>query len=144
MKKALVVITVITLLFSMVTCFAETANVEIKVKLNGEEVVFDQGPILVNEKPMLPIRAIFEKMGAFVNWDNETETAMAVKGDIVVMIQIGNEKMFKIGEAIELETPAMLVNDRTLIPVEAVAAIWDCDVEWNSEINEVIITEKAE
>jgi len=144
MKKVLVVITVITLLFSMVTCFAETTNAEIKVKLNDEEVVFDQGPIIVNEKPMLPIRAIFEKMGAFVNWDNDTETAMAVKGDIVVMIQIGNEKMFKLGEAIELETPAMLVNDRTLLPADAVATIWDLDIKWNSEANEIIITEKAE
>jgi len=144
MKKVLVVITVITLLFSMVTCFAETTNAEIKVKLNDEEVVFDQGPIIVNEKPMLPIRAIFEKMGAFVNWDNDTETAMAVKGDIVVMIQIGNEKMFKLGEAIELETPAMLVNDRTLLPADAVATIWDLDIKWNSEANEIIIKEKAE
>ena len=141
MKKVLATITVITLLFSMLTCFAETANAEIKVKLKGEEVVFDQGPILVNEKPMIPLRAVFEKMGASISWDNSTETVLAMCGDTIVMIQIGNEKMFKLDEAIVLETPAMLVNDRTLIPIHAISDIWGCNIEWNSETNEVVITD---
>ena len=59
--------------------------------------------------------------------------------DTIVMIQIGNEKMFKLDEAIVLETPAMLVNDRTLIPIHAISDIWGCNIEWNSETNEVVI-----
>ena len=141
MKKVLATITVITLLFSMLTCFAETANAEIKVKLKGEEVVFDQGPILVNEKPMIPLRAVFEKMGASISWDNSTETVLAMCKDTIVMIQIGNEKMFKLDESIVLETPAMLVNDRTLIPIHVVTDVWGSNIEWNSETNEVIITD---
>lgn len=139
MKKVLAIITAITLLFSVATCFAETADTEIRVKLNGEEVAFDQGPILVDEKPMIPLRAVFEKMGASISWDNDTETVVAMCRDTIVMIQIGNEKMFKLDEAIVLETPAMLVNDRTLIPVHAITDIWGCNIEWNSETNEVVI-----
>lgn len=143
MKKVLVVMTIVALILSMATCFAE-ADSAIKVTVNGEELTFDQGPVLVEETPMVPMRAVFEKLGAFVNWDNDTETATAIKENSVVMIQIGNEKMFKASEAIVLDTPAMLVNDRTLIPVQAVAAAFDCDVQWNSETNEITITEKAE
>ena len=141
MKKVLAIITVITLLFSVVTCFAEATNTEIKVILNGEEVVFDQGPILVNEKPMIPLRAVFEKMGASISWDNDTETVMAICRDTIVMLQIDNEKMFKLDEAIVLETPAMLVNDRTLIPIHAISDVWGSDIEWNRETNEVLITD---
>ena len=139
MKKVLAIITLITLLFSVVTCFAETANAEIKVELNGEEVAFDQGPILVDEKPMIPLRAVFEKMGASVSWDNSTETVVAMCKDTIVMLQIGNEKLFKLDEVIVLETAPMLVNDRTLIPIHAISDIWGCDIEWNSETNEVVI-----
>ena len=90
------------------------------------------------------MRAIFEKLGAFVNWDNETKTATAIKGNSVVMIQIDNEKMFNGSEAIELEIPAILLNDRTLIPVHAVQLSMNCDVVWDSEAGTVTITEKAE
>ena len=80
-------------------------------------------------------------MGASVSWDNSTETVMAMCRGTVVMLQINNEKMFKLDEVIVLETPPMLVNDRTLIPIHAISDVWGCDIEWNSETNEVVITD---
>ena len=143
MKKLLIAMTVIALVFSMTTCFAADAENGIRVTVENKEISFDQGPVLVGEKPMVPMRAVFEAAGAYVAWDNDTETATAIKDSTVVMIQIGNEKLFKGSEAIVLETPAMLLNDRTLIPLEAVAKALDCDVQWNSETKEIVITYKA-
>ena len=143
MKKFLVLLTVVALVFSFVTVFAD-ANEEIKVVVDGEAVTFDQGPVLVEDAPMVPLRAIFEKMGAFVNWDNDTETAVIISQDTVTMLQIGNNKIFKSGEAIEITKAPVLLNDRTLIPVEAVALIYSCDVQWDSEKMEVSITKKVE
>lgn len=114
---------------------------EITVKIDGKEVVFpDQKPILKNDRTMVPMRAIFEALGADVLWDNDTNTAMAKKGDVYILIQIGNTKLIKNNENVELDVPAMLLNDRTLVPVRAISEALECKVEWVEETLEVVIS----
>ena len=114
---------------------------EITVKIDGVEVVFpDQKPILHNDRTMVPMRAIFEALGADVAWDNDTNTAMAKRGDIYILIQIDNTKLVKNNETVELDVPAMLVNDRTLVPVRAISEAFECKVDWVDETLEVLVT----
>lgn len=114
---------------------------EITVKIDGVEVVFpDQKPILYNDRTMVPMRAIFEALGADVAWDNDTNTAMAKRGDIYILIQIDNTKLIKNNETVELDVPAMLVNDRTLVPVRAISEAFECKVDWVEETLEVLVT----
>lgn len=114
---------------------------EITVKIDGVEVVFpDQKPILHNDRTMVPMRAIFEALGADVAWDNDTNTAMAKRGDIYIFIQIDNTKLVKNNETVELDVPAMLVNDRTLVPVRAISEAFECKVDWVDETLEVLVT----
>ena len=121
----------------------ETSDV-IKVTINGKAVEFDQQPILVNDRTLVPLRAIFEELGATVTWDNDTNTAHAFKGDIFVSVQIDNNILFKNNEQIELDVPAMLVNDRTLVPIRAISEAFECTVDWVEENNEVVITYEEE
>ncbi len=117
---------------------------EITVKIDGTEVVFpDQKPILHNDRTMVPMRAIFEALGADVVWDNDINTAMAKKGDVYILIQIGNTKLIKNNENVELDVPAMLLNDRTLVPVRAISEALECKVDWVEETLEVVITTDA-
>lgn len=122
---------------------SQNANGEIDgvtVKIDGKVVEFDQEPIIINDRTMVPLRAIFEELGAVVTWENETNTAIAFKEDTTVSVQINNNRMFKNSEIIELDVAPMLVSDRTLVPVRAVSEAFECDVEWNEENLEVIIT----
>ena len=122
---------------------SQNANGEIDgvtVKIDGKVVEFDQAPIIINDRTMVPLRAIFEELGAVVTWENETNTAIAFKEDTTVSVQINNNRMFKNSEIIELDVAPMLVSDRTLVPVRAVSEAFECDVEWNEENLEVIIT----
>lgn len=112
----------------------------VTVKIDGETVEFDQAPIVVNDRTMVPLRAIFEKLGAVVTWENETNTAIAFKEDITVSVQINNNRMFKNSEIIELDVAPMLVSDRTLVPVRAISEAFECSVDWDEENLEVIIT----
>ncbi len=113
---------------------------EITVKIDGVEVVFpDQKPILHNDRTMVPLRAIFEALGADVAWDNDTNTAMAKRGDIYILVQIDNTKLIKNNETVELDVPAMLLNDRTLVPVRAISEAFECKVDWVEETLEVLI-----
>ncbi len=113
----------------------------ITVKIDGVEVVFpDQKPILHNDRTMVPLRAIFEALGAEVAWDNDTNTAIAKRGDIYILVQIDNNKLIRNNDVIELDVPAMLLNDRTLVPVRAISEAFGCNVEWVEETLEVVVT----
>ena len=114
---------------------------KITVKVNGEEVQFDQSPILYRDRTMVPMRAIFEKLGAAVSWDGALQTASGVKGGSNVSVVIGNSNIFKNDKIISFDVPSFVLNGRTLVPVRAVAESFDCKVDWDGKANTVIITQ---
>lgn len=105
-------------------------NTGISVYVNGERIKFDVKPVLINSRTMVPLRAIFEALGATVTWDDVTSTAKGVLDSNVVEITIGANQMYKNGEAKELDSPAAMISSRTLVPVRAIAESFDCIVNW--------------
>ena len=89
---------------------------------------------------MVPMRVIFEALGAEVSWDEETQMVQGTKDGIVVQLQIGSTLMFKNGNEILLDVPPQIMDDRTLVPVRAVAEDFDANVQWDANSNTVIIT----
>lgn len=136
MKKIICLLLCLVTVFSFATCFAED---DVKVIVNGKEVVFDQKPIIDNNRTLVPLRAIFEALGASVGWDNDTNSVIATKDDTVIFMQIGHNKLFKNNEAIELDVPPKLVNDRTLVPVRAIAESFNLNVSWDDATQTVTI-----
>lgn len=117
---------------------------EISVILNDSKLEFDQPPVTHNYRTMVPIRKIVEALGAEVSWNNDTETASITKGSINVKITIGNSTIYSNGREIITDTPAMILNDRTLVPVRFISEIFGCAVDWNEESKTVSITEHSE
>ena len=116
----------------------------IKVVLNGEELIFDVPPQLINDRTMVPMRKIFESLGADVKWEGESQTITATKDDIVIIMQIDNVIITVKGVDIELDVPPQLIDSRTLVPVRAVAEGLDVVVGWDDETNTVILTKDME
>ncbi len=112
---------------------------KITVTLNGDEIAFDQPPVIVNDRTLVPLRAIFEALGAEVDWDGDTRTVTATKADTQIKMTISKSEMLKNSESITLDVPPQIVNDRTLVPVRAIAESFDCDVDWNGDTRTVII-----
>ena len=69
MKRVLSMILVVALTLSLCLPVVYAEDNSIKVLLNGEYVNFDVEPQLVNGRTMVPFRAIFEAMGATVEWN---------------------------------------------------------------------------
>lgn len=111
----------------------------ISVFVNDEKINFDVNPMLINSRTMVPVRAIFEALGATVTWDNNTQTAKGVLDGVIVEITIGSTNLLKNGETVELDSPAVIVSGRTLVPVRAIAESYDCDVTWYGETQVVEI-----
>ena len=117
MKKrkvvSLLLALVMTLSIFSISVFAENG---IKVLLDGQELVFDVPAQLINNRTMVPMRKIFEAMGANVDWNGDTQTVTATKDDITVIMQIDNKVINVNGENITLDVPPQLVDSRTLVP----------------------------
>jgi len=124
----------------ILTVISPDYKTPIRVLLNGRPIQFDQPPIIQNGRTLVPLRAIFEAMGATVEWDQATKTVTAMRGTDIVKMTVGNSVMTKNGEKITLDVPPQVVNNRTLVPARAVAESFGADVKWDGSTRTVIIT----
>ena len=119
--------------------FSEPDKSEIKVTLNGKKLSFDQPPVIENGRTLVPLRAIFEALGAEIAWDSETQTIRAIRYGTYVELQIGSNEMKVNSEIKVLDVPAKTINDRTMVPARAIAEAFGCSVSWDADNNAVII-----
>lgn len=105
---------------------------EITVWLDGEMFDFDVPPVIEEGRTLVPMRVIFEALGAKVDWQQDTYTAVAVKGDTKIEITVDNTVMYKNESEIVLDVPARLIDDRTLVPVRAVSESFNAKVDWQA------------
>lgn len=112
---------------------------DIMVTVNHIPVVFDQPPTIVSDRTLVPLRAIFEAMGASVNWDPETRTVTASRGEDNLSLVIGTNVINKNGTEIKIDVPAMIIGDRTMVPARAIAESLGASVDWNPHTRTVII-----
>ncbi|MBR5538808.1 MAG: family 43 glycosylhydrolase, partial [Clostridia bacterium] len=140
MKRILVLLMFVTV-FAVASFAAENP---ITVYLDNEAVVFDVEPQIINGRTMVPVRAIFEKLGATVTWDDTTKTATAVKGETTVSIALNAPEMTVSGNKVALDSPAVIINSRTLVPLRAVSAAFGCEVGWLSTERRVSLISNSE
>jgi hypothetical protein len=79
-------------------------------------------------------------MGANVQWNNDTQTVTATKGDTVVVLTIGNSSPTINGTQVTIDQPAIVVNGRTLAPLRFVAEAFGGSAKWDGANNTALIT----
>lgn len=105
-----------------------------KVYLNKEKVRFsDAYPFIENGRTLVPLRAVFEMLGAEVSWDNDTSTVTVKKDDKIISMAVGN-KMIKVNnEESTIDASPKLIDDRVFIPLRAFSESLGLEVNWNEE-----------
>ena len=141
MKKFVFVLSLVLILaLSSVTAFAD----EIIINIDSVKVEFNDDlgfPFIdENSRTQVPFRATLEKYGAQIDWNNESRIAIATKGDIVVEVPIDENYIVKNGEKTTVDTAARIVNGRTYLPIRAVLEAFGSEVQWDSQLNTVVIT----
>ena len=138
-KKILIALMSLGIVFN--TCaFTGYADVGITVTLNGDKIEFDVQPQLIDDRTMVPLRKIFEAMGAVVDWDNDTQTVTATKDDKVVTAKINDRNLYINGVAKTLDVPPMIIDGRTLVPARFVAESFGANVDWVDSTQTVVIS----
>lgn len=115
----------------------------IQVELNGRPLSFRVPPTLVGGRTMVPMREIFESLGAQVNWDAPTSTVTAHKGATHVRLGIGDPRATVNGRTVLLDTPAMILNGSTMVPLRFISEALGADVRWFGATQTVSITTGA-
>lgn len=137
MKKIFGIIIAIFMVLS-VNAFAEE---EIKVYIDGERIEFDTPPVLLNDRTMVPMRAIFEKLGANVKWNDEFMRAEGLfENGRHIMMYIDKNTAYIDGELKILDAAPYLKDNRTMIPLRFVAEGSGAVVKWDDETQSVYIT----
>ncbi len=125
----------------------EPDAIEIKLTIDSKEIIkngvaseLDVPAQIINSRTMVPLRAIFEALGATVEWDDATRTVTSEKDGTKVELTIGDANIYVDGIATELDVPAQIVDNRTLVPARAVAEAYGCEVGWDEATRTVTIT----
>lgn len=117
---------------------------DITVTVNGETVQFkNQEPIIKDGRTLVPVRGVFEAMGANVDWLQEAQKAVVNTPAVNITLTLNSDVYYVNGEAKKLDVPAMLINDRTMVPVRAISESLGCDVQWD-DVNRVVVITTVE
>ncbi len=112
----------------------------IKVYLNGQLLSFDQPPLIISGTTLVPMRAIFEALGAQVTWDGAKQMVAARKGDTTIKLIIGMQSAQINGHETSLSQPAQIMGGRTMVPLRFIAEALDCEVSWDGPTRTITIT----
>jgi len=113
------------------------------VILNNQQLNFDVPPIIENGRTLVPLRAIFEAMGATVTWNDTTNTITATKGSTTVILPIGSTAPTVNGEVYKLDVPAKIIDNRTLAPLRFVGEAFGGNVGWDENNSTIYIQAPA-
>ncbi len=135
------------LCLGLLVCGALAAESGISVQLDGQNLTFtDAVPQVKDQRTFLPFRAVFEAMGADV--DNEGNTITAVRGDKTLTMTIGSTEatVTKKGvtRSITMDVAPYVVSApawRTYVPVRFAAQAFDCAVGWDQAAQTAVIVD---
>lgn len=133
----------VALAFSLALAVAAvpaTGQATVRVYVNGEQVMFDQQPIVIGSRVLVPLRGIFEKMGATVVWIPDARTVRAQRGTTSVELRIGSTAALVNGATVTLDVPAQIVGGRTLVPLRFISESLGAQVDYNAGTRTVTIT----
>lgn len=104
----------------------------VRVEVNGIPGTYDgTPPQLLDGRVLVPVRSVFEQLGATVTWDEEQKVVTAEKEGRRIWMRIGEATAMRNDVPILLDVPPQIIEGRTLIPLRFVSEAMGAKVEWN-------------
>lgn len=125
---------------------------KVNVTIDSQLQTFEQDAVIIGESTMVPMRAIFEKLGAKIDWDQDTETVTAVKvksvssnplavaDTINIKLTVGKQIAFVNSKAVSLAVKPVIINGSTLVPLRFVAEALGTGVSWDQATTTAVIS----
>jgi hypothetical protein len=113
---------------------------EIQVRVNGDPIRFEgPGPVEQDGRVLVPLRGVLEEMGAYVDWNQASQTVMASRNNMNIRLPIGSHTAMVNGDRVRLDVPAQVIGGSTMVPLRFVSEALGADVRWDSRLETVFI-----
>lgn len=133
-RGALILLTLVFLLSLALPAWAAPT-----VIVDGKTLSFGVPPRIEQWTTLVPLRGIFEALGANVEWDGSTQTVKASKADTQIQLKIGSTTAYRNGVPVQLSVPGKVVGGSTLVPLRFVSEALGADVHWNGVTETITI-----
>lgn len=117
---------------------ASKENSEIKILVAGKEIKPETPAYIENGRTMVPLRFISEALGEKVDWKADTKSVIV--GDNKASLVIGEKEINANGKKIAIDSPAVIKDSRTFVPLRAISEILGAKVDWESSTRSVKIS----
>ena len=121
--------------------YQEFLKTKIAVMLNDKEISFSVMPHIVNNYAVVPMRELFEKLGATVSWDEKTQTVTAKHKNGQIKLTVGSDTAIIKNKQIKMPGEVYIENGKTMVPITAVSEGLDLNVGWDEDEKIIIIKE---
>ena len=115
------------------------AQQTIRVYIDGRLAHFDVPPTIIQGRVLVPLRGVFEQLGANVDYDARTQHIVAIRGTQIVELTIGSRQATVNGAPRLLDVPAFTMGGRTMVPLRFISESLGADVQWNAASQTILI-----
>lgn len=113
------------------------------MEVNGQQAEIDVGrgtkPVVIQDRTVVPIRAIIEAFGGNVAWDGNTQSVLLSMNDDNIELVINSYTAYLNGTAHTLDVAPVVINERTMLPIRFIAEGFNLGVAWDSDTQTVSI-----
>ena len=151
MRKVITLL-IVFIMISMAALSAPATKIELFIDyamatVDGKSIAIDADnlrvtPIIREDRTLLPVRFIAENLGMEVYW-SEAMRSITLTGDKTIRLTLNDNKAY-IDEQLEfLDSPPVVFENRSYLPVRFISEALDRDVEWDELLRKVTISPKA-
>ncbi|TYP51333.1 N-acetylmuramoyl-L-alanine amidase [Thermosediminibacter litoriperuensis] len=135
-----IAIALLAVLFLHTTVYAAPPAMPIEIYINQKKIESDVAPIIYNGRTLVPIRVISEHLGAAVHWDDRERTVRVASGEKLIILKINDTRAFVNQKPVTLDVPAMIVKNRTMVPLRFLGEYLGAKVSWDDVKRRVDVT----
>lgn len=136
MRKKLILAAVLAV--SAVFCSLTALADDITVEVNGTKITSDVPAMVINDRTVVPVRAVSEALNCDIEWDDASKGVNIYRDNFLYMMWLERPTAFKLSPvAIEdyydMDTPPVVINDRTMLPLRALGELLGAEVGWDQD-----------
>lgn len=103
---------------------------EVTIKVDGQVVALDVKPVIRDGRTLIPLRGVFEKLGARVDWLPASGEAVITRNGHTVRVTPGSKTAVIDGRTVTMDADAEIVSGRTLAPLRFLSESMGARVIW--------------
>lgn len=121
---------------------AQAEEQPINVFVDNNQIQFDQNPVIYGDITLVPLRGVFEKLGAEVEWDQSTQTVTVTKDNKAITLKNNSKDAFINNTLHKLDTEPQLLNNRIMVPLRFISETLDAKVAWDGNTRTINISQQ--